>query len=133
MAPDILAPRQFGTKQFGTRQFGTWTIWHRTIWHQEKITSNLQFDNIISSIVPKMKKINNELYFRMLGRKVHIKYLFFTQTCHNLTYAKNFVFCRKQIIIHYYLFNCWQIMFIKRVFYPFLCPTGHTNTPKLNL
>ena len=39
MAPDNLAPRQFGTGkfgigQFGTGKFGTWTIWHQTIWHR---------------------------------------------------------------------------------------------------
>ena len=31
-----------------------------------------------------------------------------------------------------YLLICWQSKFGKKFFYPYLCPKGHTITPKLN-
>ena len=31
-----------------------------------------------------------------------------------------------------YLLICWQSKFSKKFFYPYLCPKGHTITPKLN-
>ena len=38
----------------------------------------------------------------------------------------------KQIIQHYLSFNCWRNKFSKCFFYPYVCPKGHTITPKLN-
>ena len=84
-------------------------------------------------------------HFRFLAKKVHKKVFSLhsnarqgTQTYLNLTYAEDVdkycVFCSRQIIIyHYCFFNCWQKRFSKKCFHPYLCPTWHTNTPKLNL
>ena len=54
LAPDNLAPGQFGTNIIKTDnlapnnlapgQFGTRTIWHRTIWHQDNLAPNIWND-----------------------------------------------------------------------------------------
>ena len=46
--------------------------------------------------------------------------------------TKILYFVQNKLFNIIYLLICWQSKFGKKFFYPYLCPKGHTITPKLN-